>query len=253
MDGMNITDYVGPSRPLDEPEAIRLREVVKSSPGVRRFIVQSNFNGLSYPFNVYITNVPWPKDPLEDQARWLKEERGGTIPEDTRALFRNLQKRAHENNLSFLELCMSDLSANSDSTKEELNKTKKKLLADIAALGDLPNREPARTVNQSALVNAYEALAATHERLGEQKESIQATERAAQVAEEIQRKQPNDVASLMRAASTQSRLGRVYAFDSVKEYVKAYAANQHALQFLELLSSHQEALVVATESHDRHQ
>jgi len=104
MDGMKIDDYIDAARPTDEPEAVRLRQFVKSSPGLKRIEISADFNGLTYPFQVYLTNVPWPKDPLEDQARWLSEERGGTIPEEVRETFRTLQKTAHQNNINFQEL-----------------------------------------------------------------------------------------------------------------------------------------------------
>ncbi len=59
---------------------------------------------MTYPFYVYLTNVPWPKDPLEDQIRWLEEERGGTVSQEVREKFRSLQKAAHFNNISFQDL-----------------------------------------------------------------------------------------------------------------------------------------------------
>jgi tetratricopeptide (TPR) repeat protein len=249
MHGMQIADYVDPSRPLDMSETVRLRDYGKSTPGIRRFTIPCIFSGLRYPFHVYVTNVPWPKDPLEDQARWLLEERGGTIPEDVRELFRKTHKTAHENNVSFMDLATSNLGKDpaAESKKEDLNKTKKKLLAEIAALID-PQNKKAGSASQPALETAYEQLAATHDSLGELKDAIQACLRAEQLAVEMQRLNPNDVTSLWRVVRTQSKLGVLYRDNDVKEYVKSYAAYQRAVVFLEQLSSHKEAFADAQAS-----
>jgi len=82
----------------------QMSEVVLKEYGLKRFTIPSDFGGVKYPFHVYVTNVPWPTDPLADQARWLLEMRGGIIPEDVRESFRKLHKIAHENDISFIDL-----------------------------------------------------------------------------------------------------------------------------------------------------
>lgn len=84
----------------------KLRKAMESSTGMKRFTIPCDFNGVKYPFHVYVTNVKWPTDPLEDQAKWLEEIRGGTIPKDVRESFQRLHKIAHENNVSFIDLCV---------------------------------------------------------------------------------------------------------------------------------------------------
>lgn len=106
--GARIDECVDPSRPSDEQEANRIRELIKKATagGMKRFTVPCDFNGVKYPFHVYIVNSPWPKHPLEDQARWLLEERGGVIPAEVMDSFAKLHKIAHENKVSFVDLCV---------------------------------------------------------------------------------------------------------------------------------------------------
>ena len=136
MNGMKVDYYVDSARPSDEPEAARLRQFAKSTPETQYFYYNYDLGGVNYPLTVRITNVPWPKDPLEDQARCLQETNGGTIPTDIRESFRRLHKYAYENNVSFIEHCKNVIRANvrPDSEKEELKKTKARLTAHIATL-----------------------------------------------------------------------------------------------------------------------
>jgi hypothetical protein len=107
--GMKTETYIDPDPPPSAAEVGRLRTFMAHLPGMKRFTIPAVFNGLKYKFHIYISNVPWPKDPLEDQARWLEEERGGTIPEDIRESFRKLHKKAHETNQSYIDLCVAEL------------------------------------------------------------------------------------------------------------------------------------------------
>ena len=81
-----------------------LAQLMDGEYSIKRFTIPTDFGGVHYPLSVYITNIPWPTDPLADQARWVKELRGGEIPEDVRENFRKLHKFAHDNNVSFTEL-----------------------------------------------------------------------------------------------------------------------------------------------------
>ena len=124
--GVKIEDYTDPSRPADEAEANRIRELIErvTANGMKRFIFPCDFGGVQYPFHVYVTNVPWPKHPLEGQARWLREERGGTIPQGVMDTFRRLQKIAHENDVSFVDLCVEALAAPAADEGKELGSEK---------------------------------------------------------------------------------------------------------------------------------
>lgn len=189
MHGMKIADYVDPARPADQAEAVRLRQFVKSEPGVRVLSTSYDLAGRSHRLVLHLTNVPWPKDPLEDQARWLKEAYGGTIPEDVRESVRKLHKIAYERNVGFVKLLENNAAIRSfwDSRKEELNETKKRLLADILARTDLLKKAPSSAVSQLALGKDYEDLAGTHEGLGEQKEAVADREQARQIYEAMHR------------------------------------------------------------------
>jgi tetratricopeptide (TPR) repeat protein len=99
--------FLAPGRPEDAEEADKIREEIKlRAGGMKRFTVPCDFNGIKYPFQVYIMDLKWPKHPLEDQARWLLEERGGIIPKEVMDSFERLRKIAHENNVSFQDLCV---------------------------------------------------------------------------------------------------------------------------------------------------
>jgi tetratricopeptide (TPR) repeat protein len=125
--GAKIGEYTDPSRPTDKAEADRIRQFIKTSTagGMKRFTVPCDIGGVKYPFHVYVTNVPWPKHPLEDQARWLREERGGTIPKEVMDSFKRLQNIAHENKVSFVDLCVYALgTATAENAKQlEIEKT----------------------------------------------------------------------------------------------------------------------------------
>ena len=226
MYGMKIGSYVDPARPADPPEAARVRQFAGSTPEMKRFNFTYDLNGVRYPNPVFITNVPWPKDPLEDQARYLEDLNGGTIPPEVRESFRKLHKIAYENNVSYIDLCVYAMNANivSDAKKEEFNKTKKKLLADIVALTGEMKKEPARTASRAALAKAYQDLGAAQEGLGSVKEAIEALEQARQHYEELARQQPGAADPLAQLAGTQLKLGDLYKHYNVKDYVKSYTA-----------------------------
>src|SRR2546423_1032819 len=89
---VNVKELLDPTKPADK--------------GYKRFTVPCDFNGVKSPVHVYVTDPAWPTHPLRDQARWLKEERGGTIPAEVMDSFERLHKIAHENNVSFQDLCV---------------------------------------------------------------------------------------------------------------------------------------------------
>ena len=164
MNGMRIDDFVDPRNPADEGEAIRLRQFVRTSPGLKRMTIPAEFNGLRYPFQVYITNVPWPKDPLEDQARWLSEERGGVIPEDVRAKFRRVHALAHERNVSFQELCVAELGTSpgvgdaKDDRAAAIEAARTKTVSEIGILVERTRKSSDDDPARFALARAYQRL-----------------------------------------------------------------------------------------------
>ncbi|MBN66099.1 MAG: hypothetical protein CMM94_00820, partial [Rickettsiales bacterium] len=73
---------------------------------MKRFTVPCDFGGQKHPFHVYIGEPHPKKHPLQNQAWWLSNERGGTIPQDVMDSFEKLFKISQENNVSFEDLCV---------------------------------------------------------------------------------------------------------------------------------------------------
>jgi len=71
---------------------------------LRCFFPQNN-GGTFQDYSVYITSGIPGKDPLENQARILKEDSAGVIPLNCRIAFRKLHALALKNTVSFQELC----------------------------------------------------------------------------------------------------------------------------------------------------
>ena len=117
-----VEEYLDAARPADQAEADRIRALIKTAiaPGMKRFTISADFGGIKYAFFIYITNVKWPKHPLEDQARWLKEVRGGTIPQGVMDTFGRLSKLAHDNNKSLVDVCVSELGLARDAKSLEI-------------------------------------------------------------------------------------------------------------------------------------
>jgi tetratricopeptide (TPR) repeat protein/tRNA A-37 threonylcarbamoyl transferase component Bud32 len=119
LHGANIAGYIDPKLPTDAAEAERLRTFVKEgTKKVKRVVIPCNFNGITHPFPIYITEFPPSKHPLADQQSWLQQERGGSIPQEVMDSFERLHKIAIENKVSFVELCEYALGT---ATKEEAN------------------------------------------------------------------------------------------------------------------------------------
>lgn len=197
--GAKVDEFLDPQRPTDLVEADKIRELITraTKAGIKRFTVPCDFSGIKYPFYIYVTDVPPPKHPLADQARWLKEERGGTIPQEVMDSFARLQKIAQENNVSFVDLCVYALGTAADDTKPVTAET----LGGTAAVPGPPGkggRDPladlkARLVDLKAVLDnspgdlktAAEA-AAVYQQLGNRL---------------LQSKQPQEAAEMLRGAS----------------------------------------------------
>ena len=70
------------------------------------FTIPCDFDGIKYSFHIYIGIPCTELHPLKYQAAWLKEERGGYVPQDVMDSFEKLHKIDLENNVSFEELCV---------------------------------------------------------------------------------------------------------------------------------------------------
>jgi tetratricopeptide (TPR) repeat protein len=99
--------FLAPGRPEDAAEAAKIRaEIERRAGGMKGFTIPCDFNGIKYPFHIYVTDLKYPKHPLEDQARWLLEERGGRVPPEVMDAFGWLHKMAYEDNVSLQDLCV---------------------------------------------------------------------------------------------------------------------------------------------------
>jgi len=73
---------------------------------MKKFTINCQFGAQSAPFDLYIGKPQAGNHPLHNQAKWLSENRGGTIPPDIMESFGNLLALATEQNVSFEELCI---------------------------------------------------------------------------------------------------------------------------------------------------
>jgi serine/threonine protein kinase len=260
MQGMKIDDYVDVSHPADLAEAVRIREFFKKSPGMKRFTVPCDFNGLKYPFNVYVTEVPWPKDPLEDQARWLWEKRGGTIPKEVREAFNKLHKIAYENKVSFQDLCVYALGT---AAAEAGQQVKVEAGADARGRGSSAGHvdlspasvQPGASDPQAPLkarlvdlktkidnapndlrlladmARTYDALARTHLEAKNDRESMTAWEPCLRIRETIARAKPLDTEVREELAKTYQEIGRIHA--RARDFDHAYEMYHRQMDVLE--------------------
>ncbi len=86
---------------------------------MKRFTIPCDFGGTKSPFDLYIGEPLPGYHPLHFQAAWLKEMRGGAIPEEVMESFAKLRKIAIENNVSFEELCMYALGSAAEEGKQD--------------------------------------------------------------------------------------------------------------------------------------
>jgi len=247
-----VDEYLDASRPADQAEADRIRALIKTAiaPGMKRFTISADFGGIKYAFYIYITNVKWPKHPLEDQARWLKEVRGGTIPQDVMDTFGRLSKLAHDNNSSFVDVCISELGRARDGSGleiENLGKSPDDTVSSVTP--DRSTADPlaglqARLVEQKAklarspgnLATAIEAAQTYEEygqrrlRAGQPRESADALRESVRLSERIAREQPSVPEHRERLAATLTWLGKAHV-----QLKDLYAASNSFLRRLDLL------------------
>ena len=255
LHGAKIEDCIDSSRPTDEAEANRIRELIKKyAKGMTRFTVPCDFNGIKYPFHVFVTNITWPKHPLEDQERWLREVRGGTLSREVMDAFHRLHKAAHENNVSFVDLCVYTLGTAPAGKGEKLT---------ILNLGDKPSAlaeapEPpgkaagapfadlkARLVDLKTLLDnapgdlgAAREAAHLYEELGQRlmkanqpRDALEALRETARLREMLARVQPTVTQHRQFLAGAFLVLGKAHA--QLKELDAAYTCLHRRLDLLE--------------------
>jgi uncharacterized protein YfcZ (UPF0381/DUF406 family) len=130
------------------PDEKRAKELDEQASGqtMKRYTITADFAGVKAPFNFYVRE--WPQEyvnsfpGIKDQVEWLQKARGGTVSKEVIDSFDKLQKIAHDNKVSFPELCEYALSeANKDkvASKEEKNGKTASLDSTVA---DAANRAP---------------------------------------------------------------------------------------------------------------
>ena len=73
---------------------------------MKRFTVPCDFAGEKHDFHLYVDMPSTLSHPIYYQTLWLKEERGGVVPEDVIDSFNKLYDIATEHNDSFEDLCV---------------------------------------------------------------------------------------------------------------------------------------------------
>ncbi len=89
---------------------------------MKKFTIPCDFGGKKAPFDVYIGNPKPGNHPLQNQAQWLSQERGGTIPAEVMDSFAKLLALSEKNGVSFEDLCVYALEA-ANAEKKEVPKT----------------------------------------------------------------------------------------------------------------------------------
>ncbi|HVA51057.1 MAG TPA: DUF2610 domain-containing protein [Pirellulales bacterium] len=250
--GAKIDDDPASDRPGDKAEADRLRALIENATasGMKRFTVPCDFDGIKQPFYFYITNVPPPTHPLEEQARWLKEERGGTIPKEVMDSFAKLQTIAHENNVSFVDLCVYALGSASTasggvpefeidnlkaldkdpSTPEE---SQPKLASAKAALDGAPNDRTALL----AAAEAYDEYGQRCLRANRIRESATALSESARAREQLTNLESTQTVHRTSLAAALVWKGKAHVL--LREYDVAYNCFLRNLDLLEQIEGGQ--------------
>jgi hypothetical protein len=75
---------------------------------MKRFTVTTDFAGVKHPFDVYVLEWPsdYPFEGIDDQIEWVKQFRGGIVPDDVKTSFQKLHRIARENRVSFPDLAV---------------------------------------------------------------------------------------------------------------------------------------------------
>ena len=73
---------------------------------MKKFDIDCDFGGQKSKFTIYIGTPQDRHHPLQFQAKWLSDERGGTIPDAVMDAVKQLYDLAKKNNVSFEDLCV---------------------------------------------------------------------------------------------------------------------------------------------------
>ena len=249
-----VDEYVDPARPADLAEADRIRALIKKAigSGDQSYTFNADYDGIKYATTVYVTNVTWPKHPLEDQARCLKETRGGTIPQGIMDEFGKYSKIAHDTNKPLLEVCKAQITVSADISTAEIEKlpgapvktasTKPADRSDADVLAGLQARLidlKARLARSPGDLASMEAAAQTYEEYGVRrlaarqfKEGADALRASVRLRERLAREQPLLPDLQDRLAATLTLLAKAHV--QLKDY---YAAANNLVRRLDQLET----------------
>lgn len=73
---------------------------------MRKFTINCDFGGQMAPFAIFIGVPKEGNHPLEHQAKWLTDNRGGVIPPEIMDAITKLQDLAKKNNVPLEDLCV---------------------------------------------------------------------------------------------------------------------------------------------------
>ena len=73
---------------------------------MKKFDIDCDFGGQRAKFTIYVGTPQDGHHPLQFQAKWLSDERGGTIPDAVMEAVKQLYDLAKKNKVSFEDLCV---------------------------------------------------------------------------------------------------------------------------------------------------
>jgi len=73
---------------------------------MKKFSIKADFGGQESDFVVYVGKPQQGHHPLQFQAKWLSDERGGTIPSAVMDAVDQIYKLAEKNGVSAEDLCV---------------------------------------------------------------------------------------------------------------------------------------------------
>lgn len=86
---------------------------------MKKFTINCDFEGQIAPFTIFIGSPKEGNHPLVHQAKWLADNRGGTIPAEVMDALSKLQELAKQNESSLEELCVYALGTEEEQAELE--------------------------------------------------------------------------------------------------------------------------------------
>jgi hypothetical protein len=144
--GLRFDALIKPDLPPTDENLKTLRDLDKELPGFKSFSLTCEVHGVFMPLNVYIPNsVPDAGfDPLDDQARYYKEERGVIFDKQSRDAVRRWSTLAHDGGIRLSDLIFNALDQN------PLTQAEKALTAAQDELARVQNQSEENTKNVTA-------------------------------------------------------------------------------------------------------